>query len=78
MINITNIVAESIVRVNSSGRFLDKDNISWRLINNEWIGKRSVWTKDFRACWLEETTKENVKTWLLGKDADYQEIFKRV
>ena len=78
MINITHIVAESIVRVNSSGRFLDKDNISWRLINNEWIGKRSVWTKDFRACWLEETTKENVKTWWLGKDADYQEIFKRV
>jgi hypothetical protein len=39
------------------------------------IGKRSVWTLDWRSCWLEDTTKENVKTWWCGQDADYNEIF---
>ena len=58
--------------------FLDKYKVIWKLINNEWIGKRSVWTFDFRSCWLEDTTVENVKSWWCGgKHADYKEVFKR-
>lgn len=62
---------------NKTTSFLDRNNIIWKLINNEWIGKRSVWTLDNRACWLEETTKDNIKSWWCGTDADYTEIFKR-
>ena len=47
-------------------------------VNGEFIGKRSVWTKDNRACWLEETTSENVKTWWCGENEDYEEIFKKI
>lgn len=57
--------------------FLDQNNISWKKRNDEWIGKRSVWTKDNRACWLEETGIQNIDTWWCGKDADYNEIFRR-
>lgn len=57
--------------------YLDKNNIVWKLVDNEWIGKRSVWTFDFKACWLEETQPSNVKSWWCGgKDSDYTEIFK--
>lgn len=58
------------------GVFLDKDNIAWKFVGDEWIGKRSVWTYDYRACWLEETTKDNVKSWWCGENADYSEVFK--
>ena len=30
------------------------------------LEKRSVWTFDFRACWLEDTTIDNVKSWWCG------------
>jgi hypothetical protein len=70
-----NNYAEIISRI-TGGRYLDNNNISWRLIDRIWIGKRSVWTFDFRAVWLEETTIENVKSWWCGgKDMDYEEIF---
>lgn len=59
------------------GCILDHNNIEWKLVEGKWIGKRSVWTFDFRACWLEDTTIENVKSWWCGKDADYTEIFYR-
>jgi len=55
--------------------FLDKNNILWKVVGDDFIGKRSVFTFDYRSCWLEDTTIENVKTWWLGKDADYTEIF---
>jgi len=60
----------------TQGRFLDKDMILWKLQGDEIIGKRSVWTKDLRACWLEDTTLDNIKSWLCGETADYTEIFK--
>lgn len=72
----SNIICEAIIR-SIGGTFLDKNNIVWKLIDGEWIGKRSVWTYDFRACWLEDTTNENVKSWWCGKDSDYNEIFTR-
>lgn len=53
---------------------LDSDNICWKLIDGNWVGKRSVWTFDNRACWLEDTERLNVKTWWCGEDADYDEI----
>lgn len=55
--------------------YLDKDNIVWKIIDGKCLGKRSVWCYDYRACWLEDTTIENVKSWWCGKDADYNEIF---
>jgi len=58
------------------GNLLDSNNIAWKKVNGEWIGKRSVWTKDWRMRWLEETTKDNVETWWCGEDADYTEIFR--
>ena len=75
-INTVNIISESIART-CGGSMLDSNNIAWKLVNNKWIGKRSVWTFDFRGCWLEETTPENVKSWWCGKDSDYTEIFYR-
>ncbi len=75
----SNNIAERISRnLNSKSCFLDKNNIVWKLINNKWIGKRSVWTLDHRSCWLEDTTIDNVKSWWCGgKDADYNEVFKK-
>jgi hypothetical protein len=56
-------------------RYLDKDKILYRKVNNVWIGKRSVYTYDLRALWLEETTEDKVRNWWHGKDADYNELF---
>ena len=56
--------------------YLDKDNILWKTVDGEMIGKRSVWTFDNRACWLQDTKSENVKAWWCGENADYNEIFK--
>jgi hypothetical protein len=72
----TNDLCKELIK-GTKYRFLDKNNISWRWVDSEWIGKRSVWTFDFRACWLEETTLENVKKWWCGKESDYNEIFKK-
>jgi hypothetical protein len=55
--------------------YLDSDNIKWKIINGELIGKRSVLTFDLRTCWIEETTIENIKSWWCGKDSDYSEVF---
>ncbi len=60
------------------GTILDKNNIVWKLKNGEWIGKRSVYTFDLRAVWLEDTTKENVRSWWCGIDANYNEIFTKI
>ena len=74
---ISNIFGEAIVRA-IGGSMLDANNVYWKYIDGKWIGKRSVWTYDFRACWLEDTTIDNVKSWWCGgKDADYKEIFYR-
>jgi hypothetical protein len=58
--------------------FLDCNNIVWKIVDNQWIGKRSVWTKDNQACWLEDTTIENIKSWWCGKNSNYNEIFKKL
>ena len=67
-----------IRRFGETASFLDKDKILWRIINNEWIGKRSVWTVDWEACWLEDITLEDIKSWWCGKDSDYNEIFTKL
>ncbi len=72
----SHIFAESIIRKSPSDTsFMDSDNIVWKVIDDKFIGKRSVQTLDFRACWLEDTTIQNVKSWWCGKDSDYSEIF---
>lgn len=77
MSELSNKIAAAIVSEHG-GCFLDKNNILWKLINGEWIGKRSVWTFDFRACWIEDTTIDKIKSyWCGGPDTDYTEIFRR-
>lgn len=56
--------------------YLDKDNILWKVVDNKWIGKRSIWSSDNRACWLEELGQNRVKSWWCGEGADYAETFK--
>jgi len=73
--NSTNDLCKELVK-GTKYRFLDKNNISWKWVDSEWIGKRSVWTYDFKAVWLEETTLENIKSWWCGKKSNYNEIFK--
>lgn len=74
--SITNSLCKELIK-GTKYRFLDKNNISWKWVDSEWIGKRSVWTFDFKAVWLEETTLENVKSWWCRKEANYNEIFKQ-
>lgn len=71
-----NLMVEIMCREHG-GSFLDKNNIVWKVVNNKWIGKRSVFTVGLRACWLEELNSEGVKSWWCGKDADYSEVFTR-
>jgi hypothetical protein len=68
-------IIKSVLSLNNTYSFADKNNIVWKIIDGKMIGKRSVWTLDWRSCWLEDTTKENVKTWWCGQDSDYNEIF---
>jgi len=72
----TNKMGEMIARVYNS-TFLDSDKILWKLIDGEWIGKRSVYMKDLSCKWLEDIDVENIKSWWCGKESDYKQIFKR-
>lgn len=73
-----NQLAEKLCRtVNKFHAYQDENNIVWKLVDNLWVGKRSVWTHDFRAVWLEETTVDNVKSWWCGTCSDYKEVFYR-
>lgn len=75
--DLTNILHKTLIKITKC-RLLDENNISWKEVDGIIIGKRSVWTKDWRACWLEETTPDNVKSWWCGgESADYEEIFYR-
>jgi hypothetical protein len=60
--------------------YLDKNNISWKFIDNEWIGKRCVSSKEgFRYVWLEDVpSDETVHSYLCGEDKDYNETFKLI
>jgi hypothetical protein len=73
----TNRLGEALVKWGGEkASMLDANNIVWKIVDGKWMGKRSVWTKDNRACWLEDTTKDNVKSWWCGGEhADYNEIF---
>lgn len=75
---VQNMVAESIVNA-TGGCYLNKDNILWKTIDGEFIGKRSVYTTCLRAVWLEQVEKEclTIRSWWCGEDADYEEIFTR-
>lgn len=56
--------------------YVDKNWIGWKLIDNEWVGKRCVSAKQgFRVCWLEDVPKDEiVHKYLCGEDADYDEV----
>lgn len=77
---VSNTIGEAIVRSRPDikGSMLDANNIVWKVVGGKWVGKRSVWTFDRRACWLEDTTAENVKSWWCGgENANYDEVFHR-
>jgi len=62
---------------NKTVSILDKNNILWKCVDGELIGKRSVWTFCYTACWIEDTTQDNIKSyWAGGKDVNYKEVFK--
>lgn len=76
----SNIQCEYIVRTfgnDLKASMLDRNNILWKVVDDKWLGKRSVFTFDLTACWFEETKIENIKSWWCGKDANYNEIFYR-
>lgn len=74
----SNVIGEVLVRgFNGKACMLDKNNIVWKIVDGVWMGKRSVWTFDFRSCWLEYTSIENIKSWPCGKDSDYSEIIRK-
>jgi hypothetical protein len=73
---MTNILGEAFAMVHGSN-FLDSNNILWKIVDNNWIGKRSVYTFDLTTKWLEDTKLEYVKSWWCGIDSDYNEIFTR-
>jgi len=72
---VKEILIQSVISSFNNASFLDKNNILWKIVNDKYIGKRSVWCYDFTACWIEDTKFENIKSWWCGKDADYNEIF---
>lgn len=75
---VSNVFCESIARsFGGNISMLDANYILWRVLDGEWIGKRSVCTYDFLACWIEHTDRVNVKIWWCGIDANYSEIFRR-
>jgi hypothetical protein len=39
--------------------FLDKDNIFYRKIDGEWIGKPVVWITPYKAGWAEDLELED-------------------
>ena len=59
----------------SNTSFLDANNILWKIIDGNCIGKRSVWTFDNRACWVEDTELNNIKSWWCGENENYKEQF---
>ena len=69
------LMIQEICKIKKSSSYLDGQNIFWKWVNNQWLGKRSVWTFDLSACWLEETTLKNVKSFWCGENANYSEIF---
>ena len=43
------------------GIYLDCNNILYKKVNDEWIGKRSVYTHTLRAVWIDEATEEETR-----------------
>lgn len=62
----------------AGGCILDSDNILWKHIGEDIVGRRSVWTNKNRSIWLSDLQEgEEVKDWWSGVGADYNEQFKQ-
>tara|TARA_R110000772_G_scaffold148307_2_gene258902 strand:- start:5521 stop:5745 length:225 start_codon:yes stop_codon:yes gene_type:complete len=73
---INNIIAEVITK-DTGGCFLDSNNILWKDIKGEWIGKRAIYLKSLRAVWKESIVPtDEIYVLYHGLDADYKEIFR--
>lgn len=44
------------------GEYFDSDNILWRWVGDEFIGKPAVQTKDFTIKWFDEVTPDEIDT----------------
>lgn len=60
---------------NKNASFLSSDNTLWKYIDGHLIGKYGVQTKNLKVCWLEETSTDNIKSYLCG-DVDYTKVYK--
>jgi len=76
---INNIFAENLCRHNQKSKpiYLDSKNILWKVVNDVWVGKKSVQTKDLSVRWIDDVNIEEIKKLLCGKDADYKDEFFR-
>lgn len=64
--------------LNKGALFLDSNNILWKYKDNKYIGKRAIQTKDLRQVWIEDVNKEDIKSYMSGEYADYNEIFTKL
>jgi len=61
---------------NNKISYLDKDNVLWIKVNNTLVGKRAVTMSNNAVRWIEnKRADEEVKTYLHGVLADYNETF---
>ncbi len=74
---LINKIGEAFAKTQGNASYVTPDNICWKMHEGKWIGKRSVYTHDFRTMWLNEVDVKDIKTWSCGRDADYNEIFTR-
>lgn len=75
-----NVLAEIICRDNLDKKpsYLDSKNILWKVFGDTWKGRRAIQTKDLSIKWLCEVNDIDIKKYLCGEEADYQEEFFRV
>lgn len=52
---------KSICKIPNTSYF-DKNNILWRWVGNDWVGKYAVQTKELSIKWLEEINPEDIDT----------------
>lgn len=70
------ILVKSILHLEDSS-FLDKNNILWKSIDGELLGKRCLTTYKYGNIWYEDLKSEDdVQYWLHNKNCNWEEIFK--
>lgn len=61
--------------IDISVSYLDKNNILWKIVNGEKIGKRAVYMKNLSCLWLSDVDDiTQIRSYMCGEHADYNEI----